>query len=67
MQTKEEVDKNYEMIGQLVDRDTSTIKLEDLRTKYPQAFTSKSEAALFAVIKDINLPFQPSTFQAELL
>ena len=64
--TKEESEKNYELIGELVNMDPSTIKLDELQKKHPTAFSCESETALMSVLNELKLPFQPSDFQAKL-
>ena len=64
--TKEESEKNYKLIGELINMDPSTINLDELQIKHPTAFSYESKTALMSVLKDLKLPFQLSDFQAML-
>ena len=61
--SQHEADKNFSDIGGLVKEEEPTLTLEILRAKYPEAFTSTSEAALAEVLAEANLGHSLSAFQ----
>lgn len=61
--SQHEADKNFSDIGGLVKEEEPTLTMEILRAKYPEAFTSTSEAALAEVLAEANLGHSLSAFQ----
>ena len=64
--TKEQVEKNYNLMGQLSEPSPPLFSLEDLRSRYPQAFTPQSECALASVLAELKLDFRISPLQVHL-
>lgn len=61
--TADEVEKNYNLMGQLSQPCTPIFSLEDLRTRFPLAFSPQSERALASVLSDLSLPFHITPLQ----
>jgi len=57
--SKHTADINYEMAGELVPEEKSTI----IRENYPQVFSAQSRLALQSVLDEIQLGFELSAFQ----
>ena len=65
--TEGDVLRNYEVLGTSVPADPPLHLLEDLRKKYPFAFTDHSESTLASVLKDNPLGFELSDFQVHII
>ena len=63
--TAAEVERNYSLMGVLSQPEDPIVSLDQLKLKYPQAFTPVSESALAAVLAELHLPFTLSPFQVE--
>lgn len=61
--TADEVEKNYDLMGQLSQPCTPIFSLEDLRERFPLAFSPESEQALALVLSDLALPFSITPLQ----
>lgn len=61
-----EVARNFELLGSSVPPDPPLHLLEDLKQKYPYAFTELSESTLDAVLQENPLEFELSAFQVHI-
>ena len=50
--SEEDAERNYEMAGKEVSEDPSVVNVDAMKLKYPDAFSSESEAAISAVIHE---------------
>ena len=61
--SEDDVARNYELLGGSLPADPPLHLLEDLRQKYPFAFTELSESTLATVLQENPLEFELSAFQ----
>ena len=64
--TKEEVARNYELLGSSFPPDPPIHHLEDLKQEYPFAFSELSESTLAAVLQENPVGFELSAFQVRI-
>jgi hypothetical protein len=61
---KEVVDTNYMRMGEEVQEEEPSLKLAELRGKYPEALSTEFESLLLAVLENLQLPYMLSDYQA---
>ena len=61
--TKEDIEKNYNLLETSSKADPPVVLLSELRRRYPAAFTHQSEALLASVLEENPLGFQLTDFQ----
>ena len=61
--SEDDVARNYELLGGSLPADPPLHLLEDLRQKFPYAFTELSESTLATVLQENPLEFELSAFQ----
>ena len=61
--SKEQANKNYDLLGSPVTPDPSTLVLDELRIRHPAAFDKEVERLLASVVEEAGLPFPLTDFQ----
>ena len=64
--SEEDVARNYELLGSSLPADPPLHLLEELRQKYPYAFSELSESTLASVLQENPLEFELSAFQVHI-
>ena len=65
--TEDDVARNYQLLGSSSLADPPLHLLQDLKQKYPSAFSEMSENTLAAVLQDNHLGFELSDFQVQAI
>ena len=64
--TEDEIARNYELLGSSLPSDPPLHLLQDLKQKYPSAFSELSESTLATVLQENPLGFELSDFQVHI-